>query len=82
MAFPELSSLDVTLTIEEKVAVLVSPLKVKVPAEWLALALTHVDESPLVDAAETIFLNPKTSGLPSHLELHLMGKELPMNMRL
>ncbi|GAB2212497.1 hypothetical protein Drorol1_Dr00020468 [Drosera rotundifolia] len=121
MAFPELSSLDVTLTIEEKVAVLVSLLKVcrflallegdmdscetpfrsleeqgkeyntacfrikglqvKVPAEWLALALTHVDESLRVDAAEAIFLNPKTSSLPSHLELHLMRKALPMNMR-
>ncbi|KAL9259408.1 Retrovirus-related Pol polyprotein from transposon RE2-like protein [Drosera capensis] len=106
MAFPELSSLDVTLTIEEKVAVLVSLLevcrflallegdmdscetsfdhrknRVKGPAEWLALVLTHVDESLRVDAAETIFLNPKTSSLPSHLELHLMRKALPMHMR-
>ncbi|GAB2287895.1 hypothetical protein Dimus_022250 [Dionaea muscipula] len=121
LAFPELSCLDITLKTEEKVAVLVSLLKVcrslallegdmdtcerpsrllkehgikndsacfcikglqvKVPVEWLALALTHADELLRVDAAESIFLNPKTSSLPSNLELHLMRQTLPLNMR-
>ncbi|KAL6960752.1 hypothetical protein U1Q18_038515 [Sarracenia purpurea var. burkii] len=56
-------------------------IKVKVPAEWLALALTHVDESLRIDAAETLFLNPKTSSLPSSLELSLMKEAVPLNMR-
>ncbi|XP_048494303.1 uncharacterized protein LOC104906201 isoform X2 [Beta vulgaris subsp. vulgaris] len=118
---PELSCLDVAFDIEQKVAVLVSLLKVsrslalfegdieschktaipleedtmeeeqaliymkgievKLPAEWLALALTHVDESLRVDAAESLFLNPKTASLPSNLELNLMRLSVPLNMR-
>ncbi|CAN0857690.1 Thyroid adenoma-associated protein homolog [Linum grandiflorum] len=54
---------------------------IKVPVEWLVMALTHVDESLRVDAAETLFLNPKTSSLPSHLELSLLKEAVPLNMR-
>lgn len=55
--------------------------KLKIPIEWLLLALTHVDESLRIDAAESLFLNPKTSSLPSHLELSLMRQAVPLNMR-
>ncbi|PIA57440.1 hypothetical protein AQUCO_00600279v1 [Aquilegia coerulea] len=54
---------------------------VKVPVKWLVLALTHVDETLRVDAAESLFLNPKTSSLPSHLELSLLKEAVPLNMR-
>ncbi|ESQ32617.1 hypothetical protein EUTSA_v10003503mg [Eutrema salsugineum] len=107
----ELSNMGMELTVEQKVAVLVSLLKVcrtlaflegdieqkesddafalvqikgielKVPIEWLKMALTHVDESVRVDAAETLFLNPKTASLPSPLELYLMKEAVPLNMR-
>uniref|UniRef100_A0A5B7CF51 Uncharacterized protein n=1 Tax=Davidia involucrata TaxID=16924 RepID=A0A5B7CF51_DAVIN len=56
-------------------------IKVRVLVEWLVLALTHVDESLRIDAAESLFLNPKTSCLPSHLELSLMKEAVPLNMR-
>ncbi|THG05055.1 thyroid adenoma-associated protein homolog [Camellia sinensis] len=56
-------------------------IKVKVLAEWLVLALIHVDESLRIDAAESLFLNPKTSSLPSRLELSLMKEAVPLNMR-
>ncbi|CAH2045000.1 unnamed protein product [Thlaspi arvense] len=109
--FTELSNMSMELTVEQKVAVLVSLLKVcrtlaflegdieqkgsadafafvqikgielKVPIEWLKMALTHVDESVRVDAAETLFLNPKTASLPSPLELYLMKEAVPLNMR-
>lgn len=55
--------------------------KLKIPIEWLLLALTHVDESLRIDTAESLFLNPKTSSLPSHLELSLMRQAVPLNMR-
>ncbi|KAG7985401.1 hypothetical protein I3843_03G024200 [Carya illinoinensis] len=61
--------------------VCIKGVKVEVPVEWLVLALTHVDESLRVDAAESLFLNPKTSSLPSHLELSLMKEAVPLNMR-
>ncbi|XP_051140542.1 uncharacterized protein LOC127257974 [Andrographis paniculata] len=54
---------------------------VKVPVKWLILALTHLDESLRMDAAETLFLNPKTAHLPSSLELILMRQAIPLNMR-
>lgn len=109
--YTELSNMSIELTVEQKVAVLVSLLKVcrtlaflegdieqkgsadvfafvqikgielKVPIEWLKMALTHVDESVRVDAAETLFLNPKTASLPSPLELYLMKEAVPLNMR-
>ncbi|KAA8530356.1 hypothetical protein F0562_005065 [Nyssa sinensis] len=56
-------------------------IKVRVLVEWLVLALTHVDESLRIDAAESLFLNPKTSSLPSHLELSLMKEAMPLNLR-
>ncbi|XP_052195673.1 uncharacterized protein LOC127803472 [Diospyros lotus] len=56
-------------------------IKVKILTEWLVLALTHVDESLRIDAAESLFLNPKTSSLPSYLELSLMKEAVPLNMR-
>ncbi|XP_042498155.1 thyroid adenoma-associated protein homolog [Macadamia integrifolia] len=55
--------------------------KVKVIVEWLVLALTHVDETLRIDAAESLFLNAKTSTLPSALELNLMKEAVPLNMR-
>ncbi|XP_010258389.1 PREDICTED: thyroid adenoma-associated protein homolog [Nelumbo nucifera] len=61
--------------------VCVKGIKVKVPVEWLVLALTHVDETLRIDAAESLFLNPKTSSLPSPLELSLMKEAIPLNMR-
>ncbi|XP_038903869.1 thyroid adenoma-associated protein homolog [Benincasa hispida] len=61
--------------------VFVKGVKVEILVEWLLLALTHVDESLRVDAAEFLFLNPKTSSLPSHLELTLLKKAIPLNMR-
>ncbi|KAI3452314.1 hypothetical protein Pfo_008979 [Paulownia fortunei] len=56
-------------------------IEVKVPVKWLILALTHIDESLRLDAAETLFLNPKTASLPSSLELSLMRRAVPLNMR-
>ncbi|XP_015573647.2 thyroid adenoma-associated protein homolog isoform X1 [Ricinus communis] len=61
--------------------VCIKGIKVKVPVEWLALALMHSDELLRVDAAESLFLNPKTASLPSHLELTLLKKAVPLNMR-
>ncbi|OVA09031.1 protein of unknown function DUF2428 [Macleaya cordata] len=56
-------------------------IKVKVPVKWFVLALTHVDETLRIDASESLFLNPKTASLPSHLELSLMKEAVPLNMR-
>ncbi|KAK8951127.1 hypothetical protein KSP39_PZI003019 [Platanthera zijinensis] len=56
-------------------------INVRVPVGWLVLALTHTDDSLRIDAAETLFLNPKTASLPSSLELKLMREAVPMNMR-
>lgn len=125
LVHPELSCLNMSLRVEQKVAILVSLLKVSrflaliegdidwfenllvseegeghrvdkigcyaafsikgikitVLAEWLAMALTHVDESLRIDAAESLFSNPKTSSLPSSLELSLMKEAVPLNMR-
>ncbi|KAJ8750271.1 hypothetical protein K2173_014186 [Erythroxylum novogranatense] len=61
--------------------VCIKGIRVKVLVEWLAMALTHVDESLRVDAAESLFLNPKTASLPSHLELTLLKEAVPLNMR-
>ncbi|AQK41237.1 thyroid adenoma-associated protein homolog [Zea mays] len=59
----------------------VKGIKVTVPFNWFALALTHSDESLRIDAAESLFLNPKTSSLPSSLELSLLKEAVPLNMR-
>lgn len=56
-------------------------INVKIPVEWLVLALTHVDDTLRIDAAESLFINPKTSSLPSPLELSLMKEAVPLNMR-
>ncbi|KAH6791145.1 thyroid adenoma-associated-like protein [Perilla frutescens var. frutescens] len=61
--------------------VLVKGVEVKIPVKWLILALTHIDESLRMDAAETLFLNPKKASLPSPLELSLMRRAIPLNMR-
>ncbi|XWS44293.1 hypothetical protein CRYUN_Cryun15aG0032500 [Craigia yunnanensis] len=61
--------------------VCIKGIKVRILVGWLVLALTHIDESLRVDAAEFLFLNPKTSSLPSLLELSLMKKAVPLNMR-
>ncbi|XP_022739375.1 thyroid adenoma-associated protein homolog isoform X2 [Durio zibethinus] len=61
--------------------VCIKGIKVRILVGWLVLALTHIDESLRVDAAEFLFLNPKTSSLPSRLELSLMKKAVPLNMR-
>ncbi|KAJ0043711.1 hypothetical protein Pint_19237 [Pistacia integerrima] len=61
--------------------VCIKGIKFKVVVDWLVLALTHIDESLRVDAAESLFLNPKTASLPSHLELTLMKEAVPLNMR-
>ncbi|WCJ20785.1 hypothetical protein M5689_002991 [Euphorbia peplus] len=59
----------------------IKSIEFKVQVEWLALALSHTDEMLRVDAAELLFLNPKTSSLPSYLELTLLKKAIPLNMR-
>ncbi|RVW82610.1 Thyroid adenoma-associated protein-like [Vitis vinifera] len=70
-----------TESIDLYALVCIKGMKVKVQVEWLTLALTHVDESLRIDAAESLFLNPKTSSLPSHLELSLLKEAAPLNMR-
>nr|BCQ84886.1 thyroid adenoma associated protein [Symplocarpus renifolius] len=59
----------------------VKGINVKVPVGWFVQALVHIDDNIRIDAAETLFLNPKTSSLPSPLELSLMREVLPLNMR-
>ncbi|CDP02224.1 unnamed protein product [Coffea canephora] len=61
--------------------VCVRGIKVKIPVKWLVLALSHTDESLRTDAAEFLFLNPKTASLPSSLELSLLKEAVPLNMR-
>ncbi|KAK3036649.1 hypothetical protein RJ639_030218 [Escallonia herrerae] len=61
--------------------VCVRGIKVKVLIKWLVLALTHTDDLLRIDAAESLFLNPKTSSLPSSLELSLLKEAVPLNMR-
>ncbi|KAL3844653.1 hypothetical protein ACJIZ3_002056 [Penstemon smallii] len=79
-----LSAEDAMLDVDNSSLICVVRIKgmdVKVPVNWLILALTHVDESLRMDAAETLFLNPKTASLPSSLELSLMRRAVPLNMR-
>uniref|UniRef100_A0A0E0LRQ5 Uncharacterized protein n=1 Tax=Oryza punctata TaxID=4537 RepID=A0A0E0LRQ5_ORYPU len=56
-------------------------INVTVPVKWFVLALTHNEESLRIDAAESLFLNPKTSSLPSSFELSLLKQAVPLNMR-
>ncbi|KAG8384709.1 hypothetical protein BUALT_Bualt04G0146500 [Buddleja alternifolia] len=77
---PEVAVLDVENS-NLHCVVGIKGIEVKVPVKWLILALTHIDESLRMDAAETLFLNPKTASLPSSLELSLMRRAVPLNMR-
>jgi thyroid adenoma-associated protein len=61
--------------------ILVKGVNVRVPVGWFVLSLMHSDNTVRIDAAESLFLNPKTSSLPSALELDLLRKVVPLNMR-
>ncbi|CAL9185026.1 uncharacterized protein LOC135607932 [Musa acuminata AAA Group] len=61
--------------------VCVKGINVRIPSVWFTLALKHADDSLRIDAAESLFLNPKTSSLPSTFELSLMRVAVPLNMR-
>ncbi|XP_047314742.1 thyroid adenoma-associated protein homolog [Impatiens glandulifera] len=65
----------------EFVSFYIKGVKIKILVKWLLMALTHVDESLRIDAAESLLLNPKTASLPSGLELTLMKEAVPLNMR-
>ncbi|KAI3439517.1 DUF2428 domain-containing protein [Psidium guajava] len=67
--------------VSDYAVVCIKGIRMKILVEWLVQALTHVDDSLRVDAAEFLFLNPKTASLPSHLELVLMKEAIPLNMR-
>lgn len=68
-------------TVIDIAIICVKGINLNIPVEWLILALTHEDESLRIDAAESLFLNPKTASLPSLLELRLMKEAVPLNMR-
>ncbi|KAG0575047.1 hypothetical protein KC19_VG313400 [Ceratodon purpureus] len=70
-----------TSTLSETVVVRIQNEVVQVPVSWLELALTHLDDSLRVDAAELICLNPKTASMPSSLELKMLKLSIPLNMR-
>ncbi|KAL3341390.1 hypothetical protein AABB24_025775 [Solanum stoloniferum] len=77
-----LSPEDVKQNLENKDAIVcIKGIEIKVPEKYLVLALTHIDESLRIDAAESLFINPKTTSLPSSLELSLMKVAVPLNMR-
>ncbi|XP_073150839.1 uncharacterized protein [Henckelia pumila] len=77
---PERAVLDLNNS-DFQCVVAIKGIEVKIPVMWFILALTHIDESLRMDAAETLFLNPKTASLPSSLELSLMRRAVPLNMR-
>lgn len=70
-----------TSTFSETVVVRIQNEAIQVPVSWLELALTHLDDSLRVDAAELICLNPKTASMPSSLELKMLRLSIPLNMR-
>lgn len=77
-----LSPEDMNQNLENKDAIVcIKGIEIKVPEKYLVLALTHIDESLRIDAAESLFINPKTASLPSSLELSLMKVAVPLNMR-
>ncbi|CAJ1946965.1 unnamed protein product [Sphenostylis stenocarpa] len=78
---PPANAKEPGLGIESHAIVCIKGINVRIHVQWLVNALTHVDESLRVDAAESLFLNPKTASLPSHLELTLMKEAVPLNMR-
>ncbi|RAL47152.1 hypothetical protein DM860_014046 [Cuscuta australis] len=85
--WPEYSSLALEkkeLSVDTGVldsVVRIKGIEVNIPVNYFVLALTHIDDSLRMDAAESLFLNPKTASLPSPLELSLMRKAVPLNMR-
>jgi hypothetical protein len=66
---------------DENVVVWVKNTAVEVPLVWLEHALTHLEDSLRVDAAELLCLNPKTASMPSALELRMLRMSIPLNMR-
>lgn len=66
---------------DQAALICVKGINFRVPIEWFILALMHADESLRIDAAESLFLNPKTASLPSSLELSLLREAVPLNMR-
>lgn len=72
---------DLNSSSGETVIVRVQNEIVQVPVSWLEQALTHLDDSLRVDAAELICLNPKTTSMPSALELKMLRLSIPLNMR-
>ncbi|XP_075483233.1 uncharacterized protein LOC142523347 isoform X1 [Primulina tabacum] len=78
--YPERAVLDMNNS-DFQCVIAIKGIEVKIPVMWFVLALTHIDESLRMDAAETLFLNPKTASLPSSLELSLMRRAVPLNMR-
>ncbi|KAJ8530626.1 hypothetical protein K7X08_023507 [Anisodus acutangulus] len=77
-----LSPEDMEQNLENRDAIVcIKGIEIKVPEKYLVLALSHIDESLRIDAAESLFINPKTASLPSSLELSLMKVAIPLNMR-
>lgn len=70
-----------TKGLDQAAHICIKGINVQIPIEWFILALTHADESLRIDAAESLFLNPKAASLPSSLELTLMREAIPLNMR-
>ena len=68
-------------SLAETVIVRVQNEAIQIPVLWLEQALTHLDDSLRVDAAELICLNPKTASMPSSLELQMLLISIPLNMR-
>ena len=71
----------ITTSLGKTVIFWVQKRAIHVPMPWLEQALTHLDDSLRVDAAELICLNPKTATMPSSLELQMLRMSIPFNMR-
>lgn len=80
-SFSRVSNGDLSSSPSEAVVVRIQNEIVQVPLSWLEQALTHLDDSLRVDAAELICLNPKTASMPSSLELKMLKLSIPLNMR-
>ncbi|KAJ3677358.1 hypothetical protein LUZ60_003082 [Juncus effusus] len=72
---------DIESASDNYAIILIKGVKMRIPAEWFVMALTHSDESVRIDVGEALFLNPKTASLPSDFELSLIRKAVPLNMR-
>lgn len=53
----------------------------RVPVSALEDAVCHADESLRVSAAELVCLNPKSITMPCELELRLLRRAIPLNLR-